>query len=122
MALRVKIWLTGKGAHGFLGEGRYHLLRAIARQGSLRQAAKELGVSYRKAWGDIRSMQEQLGFELVSRQRGGSRGGTSCLTERAKKLLEAFAEIKTELERTAKLQYEQKMKPLMNDETRRLNF
>ncbi|MFC1783468.1 winged helix-turn-helix domain-containing protein, partial [Planctomycetota bacterium] len=75
MELNVKIWLGDEKEHGFLGEGRYRLLREIGRTGSLAQAAEKLGISYRKAWGDVRAVEEWLGFELIDRQRGGSCGG-----------------------------------------------
>jgi molybdate transport system regulatory protein len=117
--LKVKIWLRGDEEHGFLGEGRYRLLRAIAGEGSLQQAARSLGMSYRKAWGDVRAMEEQLGFELVEKQRGGAGGGTSTLTERAQQLLDAFAEIKHELETEGNTLYDKKLKPLLTDMSRK---
>lgn len=115
MELKVKIWLTGDAEHGILGEGRYRLLREIGQEGSLQKAARKLGLSYRKAWGDVRAMEEQLGFKLVERRRGGSWGGASTLTDRTVKLLDAFAVIKTNLDQHARHMFIQELKPLLNE-------
>jgi len=98
----VKIWLSDELGRGFLGAGRYRLLREISHQGSLQKAASELGISYRKAWGDIRAMEGKLGFEIVHRQRGGTGGGTSVLTDKGRELLEAFGRIQSKIQNQAK--------------------
>lgn len=113
MDLKIKIWLAGDNGTGFLGDGRYRLLRQIDQQGSLQKAADNLGISYRKAWGDVCAVERKLGFELVHRQRGGSKGGTSQITPRGRKLLDAFGSIKTEVETTAKKQFNQHLKKLL---------
>ncbi len=113
MQLNVKIWLGDEKEHGFLGEGRYRLLREIGRAGTLAQAAQKLGISYRKAWGDVRAVEEWLGFELIDRQRGGSHGGASTLNERGKKLLDAYGRVQASLHKQAYRQFKQKLEPLL---------
>ncbi len=88
--LRYKLWLSAVSGEGIIGEGQYQLLRAIEEKGSLKAAAEELGMSYRKSWGDIKNAEELLGYELTEKQRGGKDGGNSLLTDKAKKLLEAY--------------------------------
>ena len=115
MELRFKIWLaedTDAGGEGYLGEGRFRLLYAIDRAGSLRKAAAQLGISYRKAWGDIRTAEAHLGFELVRRRRGGSSGGSSALTEQARQLLQAFEEVKTNIQTVATQELEKYIEPI----------
>jgi len=116
MELRFKIWLAEDaeaGGDGFLGEGRFQLLLAIDRAGSLRKAAEELGISYRKAWGDIRAAEAHLGFELVDRQRGGNSGGSSVLTERARQLLQAFEEVKANIETVVTGEFGKQIEPIL---------
>ena len=113
MNLRVKIWLAGDDQKGFLGGGRYRLLQQIGQEGSLQKASRKLGISYRKAWGDIREVERRLGFELVHRQRGGSGGGTSALTCWAEKLLDAFGKIESEIENEAKKKFDRHLKKLL---------
>jgi len=63
------------------------LLRFIQEKGSLAMAAKELGLSYRSAWGRIRRLEKLLGFKLIEARPGGRGGGSTSLTPRAKALL-----------------------------------
>ena len=65
------------------------LLRAVDDAGSLNAAAGELGRSYSRAHGRLTDLEEAFGG-LVERQRGGSGGGGSALTARARELLAAF--------------------------------
>jgi molybdate transport system regulatory protein len=69
------------------GRGRRLLLEAIDKHGSINQAAKEINISYRKAWGYIKAMEARLGFKLVERRAGGRNGGGSLLTEEARGFL-----------------------------------
>jgi molybdate transport repressor ModE-like protein len=65
------------------------LLEAIARHGTLQQAAASSGVSYRHAWGLLDAAGSQLGRPLVVRQQG--RG--TVLAPTGTKILEAMVEI-----------------------------
>ena len=117
MELRFKIWLANdaeSGGSGFLGEGRYQLLREINRRGSLRKASEYLGISYRKAWGDIRAAETHLGFELVRRRRGGSSGGSSSLTEQAKQLLQAYGDVKENIQTLVTRDYKKYIVPILD--------
>jgi len=71
LQVRSKIWLEMDGEPVF-GQGREDLLRLIRKTGSINAAAKEMGISYRKAWTYIDAMEKRLGFPLVARQKGGS--------------------------------------------------
>lgn len=88
--LRYKLWLSAVSGEGIIGEEKYLLLRTIEKLGSLKAAAEHLGVSYRKAWGDIKNSEELLGYDLTEKHRGGVGGGKSDLTSKAKNLLEAY--------------------------------
>jgi molybdate transport system regulatory protein len=88
MRLAYKIWLDSDGKA--FGEGPYLLLRLVDRIGSLHRAAKEMNMSYRKAWLMLRTMEERLGFSLLERRVGGVSGGGSMLTEEAKRFLDRY--------------------------------
>jgi molybdate transport repressor ModE-like protein len=68
-----------------LDERALPLLRAIARRGSLNQAVREVGLSYRHAWGMLGQLQNLLGAPPVALARG--RGAQ--LTALGKKLVVA---------------------------------
>ena len=73
----------------------FELLRGIARSQSLQQAADELSLSYRHAWGLLKRYQELLGQPLTVMHRG--RAANSQLTDFAKRLVQAEAEVQKEL-------------------------
>jgi len=89
LQVRSKVWLEIDGAPVF-GQGREQLLRQIQATGSINAAAKQMGISYRKAWTYLDAMEKRLGYPLVNRQKGGAGGGNSCLTPEALQLLEGF--------------------------------
>ncbi len=89
MEIRSKLWIEIDGKPVF-GRGRRYLLQAIDTCGSINQAAKEINISYRKAWGYIRAMEERLHMKLLERQAGGKNGGGATLTEDARKFLKKY--------------------------------
>src|SRR3990172_3236002 len=86
MEIKSKLWIESEGKPVF-GRGRRFLLEAIDKYGSINQAAKEINISYRKAWGYIKAMEERLGFKLIERQTGGKNGGGGTPTPEGKKIL-----------------------------------
>ncbi|HAN17574.1 MAG: hypothetical protein A2X13_03160 [Bacteroidetes bacterium GWC2_33_15] len=96
--LKFKVWLENTKGHGILGDGKFELLEMIDKYGSLSAAADKMGISYRKAWGNVKEAEEKLGFLLVEKHRGGAHGGNSVLTPEGKKLIEAYKELLTEFD------------------------
>ncbi|UBM59030.1 LysR family transcriptional regulator [Marinilongibacter aquaticus] len=82
----------------FLGPGRMELLERIDRTGSISKAAKEMGMSYKKAWDMIFSMNQQTVKPLVITQTGGERGGGTVVTAEGKELIAAFKHIYSEFQ------------------------
>jgi molybdate transport system regulatory protein len=95
MRLAYKIWIDADGDKTF-GPGPARLLRGVRQTGSLRKAAAELGMSYNKAWWNIHTMEERLGFSLLIRSTGGATGGGSTLTPDAVDLLARFDALQQE--------------------------
>ncbi len=86
MDIRSKIWMEVEGEPVF-GRGRRFLLEAIGKYGSINRAAREINISYRKAWSYIKAMEERLGISLVRTQKGGRNGGGAELTPEAEDFL-----------------------------------
>ena len=76
---------NGQSSHAF-GRGIASLLLGIKEFHSLNKAAKNMGMSYSKAWSSINDTEKYLGFKLV--ERDGQRG--SSLTERGERFLEVY--------------------------------
>ena len=91
--IRSKIWIEDDEGKVIFGLGRFRILSAIDRCGSINAAAKDLGMGYRAIWGKIKTTEESLGNPLLTRTAGGKTGGGSQLTPLARKLLEEFEKI-----------------------------
>jgi molybdate transport system regulatory protein len=91
--IRSKLWIEDAEGNVVFGLGRYHILDAIDRLGSLQAAAKDLRMSYRAVWCRIKASEERLGQSLVARE-----GRGSCLTPLAKKLMKQYRRIQTVVE------------------------
>ncbi|OEU65773.1 MAG: ModE family transcriptional regulator [Desulfovibrio sp. S3730MH75] len=95
--VRLNLWLETDDGMLF-GLGRAQLLEQIEKLGSLNKAAKELGMSYRAAWGRLKNTEEVLGDALVLRTRG--RKGAS-LTPLGERVLEEYRQWAKEVENFA---------------------
>jgi len=82
--------------HELAGARRVALLAEIARVGSITQAAKAAGLSYRGAWNAIEDMSNLAGEPLLERMVGGKGGGYTRLTPRGEQLVRNFGLIEQE--------------------------
>ena len=89
-----RLWLQGP-ADRFMGIGRLELLGHIAQTGSISKAAQVMGMSYKKAWDLVSSMNAQVKEPLVSTQTGGSHGGGTVLTPAGQRVMVAFQAMQT---------------------------
>ena len=87
--LRSRCWIDIDGKK-FFGPGRVELLSLIKDNGSIAKAAKEMGMSYKKAWAMIDDLNSRGHSPYVVLHKGGAAGGGAELTENGQKVLEAF--------------------------------
>lgn len=73
-----------------IGPGKAALLDAIARSGSISAAAREMGMSYRRAWLLVDAMNRCFREALVETQPGGGRGAGTRLTPQGVAMLDAY--------------------------------
>jgi molybdate transport system regulatory protein len=99
LEIRSKVWIEADGEPVF-GRGRRFLLEAIDSHGSINRAAREVNISYRKAWSHIKAMEERLGIQLVERKAGGRNGGGAALTAEARRFLKKFEAMEEGLRKT----------------------
>jgi len=97
----IKLWLASEESDSSFGDGKWRLLEAIGKTDSLKSTCQRLGISYRKAWGNLKDAEECLGFTLVNKTRGGKSHGQSSLTEQGRAWLEAYSKFHREVEDAA---------------------
>jgi molybdate transport system regulatory protein len=90
-----ELWLSLDGQN-LAGAKRVTLLAEIARAGSITQAAKAAGLSYKGAWDAIEHMNNLAGEPLVERMAGGKGGGYTHLTPRGEQLVRNFTLVQQE--------------------------
>jgi molybdate transport system regulatory protein len=78
-----------------IGPGKIRLLEAIDRTGSISQAGRSLGMSYRRAWLLIDDMNQCFRDAVVNARPGGSQGGGAVLTEFGADLVRDYRAIET---------------------------
>lgn len=66
------------------------LLHLVEDTRSVRDACSLMQISYSAAWNMLNHVEDELGFPLVTRIRGGSTGSGSVLTEKGKSLMAAY--------------------------------
>lgn len=84
-----------------LGPGKVDLLEAIDRTGSISAAAREMGLSYRRAWVMVDTMNRCFGDPLVERSQGGSHGGGAALTPAGRETVTDYRCLEAELRTVA---------------------
>ncbi|HTJ97371.1 MAG TPA: LysR family transcriptional regulator [Rhodocyclaceae bacterium] len=76
-----------------MGPGRAELMERIATTGSISAAAREMGMSYRRAWLLVEATNAAFVEPLVAASTGGSGGGGAQLTEFGLGVLERYREM-----------------------------
>ena len=81
--------LLGKSAAA-MGPGKAELVERIARTGSISAAAREMGMSYRRAWQLVEALNAAFREPVVETAIGGRRGGGARVTRYGEGLVARF--------------------------------
>ncbi len=88
MQIQYKVWLE-KDGEPILSLGKYLLLKEIEKTGSIKRAAENLNIPYKKAHSYVKLIERRLGKPIFQRHRGKG----TFLTKEGKKLLETYGRI-----------------------------
>jgi molybdate transport system regulatory protein len=106
MEIKAKFWVENKG-EVLVGAGKAELLLAVDRLGSIQSAADELGMSYRHAWGAIRTIERRAGFKILDAKVGRKSGGAQ-LTPRGRVFIGKVDSMLRDLQSTVERKVRQK--------------
>jgi molybdate transport system regulatory protein len=81
-----------------LGPGRADLLEGIKLTGSIAAAGRRMGMSYKRAWTLIETLNTEFPAPLVTGAKGGARGGGSSLTELGEVVLARYRSMQARTE------------------------
>jgi molybdate transport system regulatory protein len=76
-----------------MGPGKADLLKAIDQTGSISAAARALGMSYRRAWLLVDTMNQSFKSVVVETLTGGQKGGGARVTETGHEVLQRYLEM-----------------------------
>jgi molybdate transport system regulatory protein len=79
-----------------MGPGRARLVKLIDETGSISAAAREMGMSYRRAWQLVEAMNASFREPVVITAVGGRRGGGAQVTEFGRSVLELYTRMEEE--------------------------
>lgn len=97
--IRFRVWVEVNG-EPYLGAGRVELLQRIISLGSIARAARDMGMSYRKAWDLVKSMNHLGKKPLVEKFQGGKSGGGAYVTTDGKRAIKQFKLLQQSLNKT----------------------
>ena len=95
-----------------LGPGKVDLLESITRKGSISQAAREIQLSYRRAWNMVDTMNRCFKEPLVTSVTGGKGGGGAELTATGKKVIRTYRKMEKKADTTIQTEWESLQKHL----------
>ena len=81
------------GPGTMLGAGKAELLEGIAETGSIAAAGRRMGMSYKRAWYLIDTLNRYFHAPLVTSTKGGRGGGGATLTETGGRVLELYRRV-----------------------------
>jgi molybdate transport system regulatory protein len=96
--------------HSSVGPGKISLLEAIRESGSLSQGARNVGMSYRRAWLLVESLRQSFREPLTVASKGGKAGGGMLVTEFGDALIKNYRE----LERDFAILAERRLHPIIS--------
>ena len=81
------------------------LLHLVEYTRSVQDACSLMQISYSTAWHMLNHVEDELGFPLVMRNRGGASGTGTILTEKGKRLMDAYDQFAERMKKEADLLY-----------------
>lgn len=90
------------GAKVTFGPGKIELLRKLAEGHSISSAARALGMTYKRAWALVDTLNRGFGSPVVETSSGGKGGGGARLTPLGEELVARYAALEVTIEAAAK--------------------
>jgi molybdate transport system regulatory protein len=100
--LSIRLEFTGGNR---IGPGKIAVLEAIRDTGSISEAARHLGMSYRRAWMLVDQINETLREPAVSTRQGGQRGGWTVLTPTGEQVIKLYHAIEEQTHAAARQEF-----------------
>lgn len=97
------------------GPGKAQLLEAIGRHGSISAAARDMRMSYTRAWALVDAMNRSFRAPLVLTATGGKRGGGARISDTGREVLATYRDIENAARDAANTAFEH-LQPMLRDD------
>ena len=81
------------------------LLILIQDTHSVRSACRHIALSYSKAWNMLNELEQELGYAVVARKHGGSKGGKTYLTKEGIEFLDKYQQFENNIRQYVKNEF-----------------
>ena len=105
--LKTKSWIENRDEELVLSKGKIDILERIDALGSIAKAAEAMGMSYKKAWNHIKTLQENLDDEILITRKGSGRDSGTRLTPIAREFITHYRQMQERIETYADAQFKQ---------------
>ena len=102
ISVRLQVYVDGELT---VGPGRIELLERIEHSGSLAGAAREMGMSYRRAWLLMHSLNSGLRTPALLSVKGGRHGGGASVTAVGRSLVKTYRQSEAECRRRVRSRF-----------------
>jgi molybdate transport system regulatory protein len=107
MEVKVKVWIEDENRNLIFGSGKTEILKYIQQTGSISEAAKLVGMNYKKAWSHIKILEEYIEDDLVLTKKGRAQDSGSKLTSKAKELMELYKTLDEDIKEYSKKRFKE---------------
>jgi molybdate transport system regulatory protein len=97
-----------------IGPGKADLLQGIHETGSIAAAGRRMGMSYKRAWYLVETMNRHFAGPLVTASKGGRRGGGAALTDLGQQVLKSYRRMEQRTHRALERELE-RLRALLPD-------
>jgi len=95
--IHARLWLVDDAGEHYLGVGKVRLMETIEELGSISQAARRMGMSYKRAWSLIQEVNQLEEQPYVAKEVGGAGGGHASVTETGRRAIERYRQLEDDL-------------------------
>ncbi len=94
--IKFKCWVEEEGEK-FYGPGPHQLIKSIQKEGSLSKAARQMNMSYKKAWDLVQRLNNNSEEPWVILKKGGQHGGGAEITPHAIKAMQEYEKLQQKI-------------------------
>ncbi|RAH97427.1 molybdenum-binding transcriptional regulator [Acuticoccus sediminis] len=102
------------GPDEMMGPGKAELLERIRATGSIAAAGREMGMSYKRAWQLVETLNTMFSAPVVESTRGGARGGGARLTDAGEAVLDTYRAFEDEAYRAGR-EHVERLQSMLRD-------